>query len=411
MQAPRRSALIPAKALLVSDGEQNMAVEVHTLSSIGTKNLLHAATAGEAFVYVQKKARSQAGSQPGNQPGFQTGSQSGYRFGSAPRATPLDILVCDELLDDRSIAFFLHSMASAPETRDLPVLVVARSDASAKALAGCGLTVLTRPYSQKDFAEAVVRAMSPMRQPLSATRLEAFCRAEARKPTKNHWRSLKTIQNSLTLVEAGVQRMQAKDYKGAERIFLEVLRHDEDCVEACLNMARIARHRGDDAALTQYLVRAATECKIHRRFRHAEAIRALLPKKVLKEGIFLAEANRQMGRRNFQKAALNFQEHCKEHKNVPLYALVARAAQLTTSPAEHLARLCNAYADLGFGEISRTLSARLLSEDPKVQRNWSDMPISGQQRRDDDGRWLDSFPLLRDVVDVACYTARLWKIA
>ena len=401
MQAPRRSALIPAKVLLVSDGEQNMAVEVHALNGIGTKSLFHAATTGEAFVFVQKKARQHTG----NPVGLLADSQA------RPKTRPLDILVCDELLGDRSIAFFLHSMALAPETRDLPVLVIARSDASAKKLAGCGLSVLARPYSQKDLAEAVAKAMSPMRQPLSPTRLGAFCRAETKKPTKNHWRSLKTIQNSLSLVDAGVQRMQAKDYKGAERIFMEVLRNDEDCVEACLNMARIARHRGDDAALTQYLVRAATECQIHRRLRHAEAIRALLPKKVLQQGIFLAEACRQMEKRNFQKAALNFLEHCKEHSNMPLHAVVARAAQLTNAPAEHLARLCSAYTDLGFEAVSRKLSARLLSEDPKVQRCEGDLRFSGKQYAEESESWLDSFPLLRDVVDVACYTAKLWKIA
>ena len=385
MQAPRRSALIPDRTLLVSDGEQNMAIEVHTLCSIGTKGLFHAATTGEALVFLQKKLRS--------------------------GAAPLDILICDELLADRSIAFFLHSLASTPEYRDLPVLVVSRSDASARALAAIGLTVLARPYSQKDFAEAVARAMSPMRQPLSPARLEVFCRAEARKPTKNQWRSLKTMENSLSLVEAGVQRMQARDFRGAERVFLEVLRHDEDCVEACLNLARIARQREDNETLTHYLVRAATECTIHRRYRHAEAIRALLPKKVLQNGIFLAEACRQMERRNFQKAALNFLEHCKEHKKVPLYAVLARTAQLTSSPAEHLAQLCKAYADLGFESVSRKLSARLLSEDPKVQRHENSTALPRKVDSEEDASWLDAFPLLRDVVDVACYTARLWKTA
>lgn len=393
MQAPYYSALIPTHVLLLSDEEEGMKIEINTLQSLGSSSLVHSASEQEALVFLRKKISAP---QPFSASAIPASSKSTNPF------RKLDVLVCSDFLGGCSIAFFLRKMAAEPALAQVPVLVAASTEAIAKSLRACGVAAIARPYSIQNFSEATTKAMSPMRQALSLARLDAFCQAEEKKPTRNQWRSLRETRASLGLVEEGVRRMQAKDFLGAEKIFIAILQQEDDCVEACLNMARIARARGDRERTTAFLVRAAAECKIHRRYRHAEAIRALLPKAILESGIYLAEANRQMHQKKFKKAALNFLEHSRERTDQPLYAIVARATQLTDAPVENLTRLCEAYAVLGYAEIAQKLRNRLLS----MRR-----AHTAEEAEFDESSWLDKFPLLRDVVDIASCTAWAWRRA
>lgn len=376
MYAPASSALLPARVLFLARSGPGVRTDVRLLRSMGVQSVTQAAKGRDVIARLEKDPRF---AQP------------------AQDKTGIDALVCDEELEDMSAAAFLLALAEHPALSKVPVIVLASSPEISRALRADGVQCLARPYALNDLTRAFTKALSPMRAPLRAESLRSLVDREAPVARGKTRTPAEEPVTTSELFSHAMNHLTDENSSRAETGLLEVLRRQEDHVEACIAMARIHRSRGNAAQMQCYLLRAAAASLRQGDRKRAAAISALLPERMRGGSVFVYEAMAHMEEGVYRSAALSFLDACREFPDVHLHALVARACQFTAKPEECLSKLCNAYESMGHAATAKKLRQRLLSS---AEFEYVDGPS-----------WLDKFPVLKEAVSVASFTAWVWKQA
>jgi|GEM_PF-3007677 Uncharacterized enzyme of heme biosynthesis len=375
MYTPLLSTPLPSRVLLLSGQDSSVRTDVATLHSLGVTALMHHTGEKEALKAL---------------------AESAFPATDEARSTAqytIDMLVCEEQFAGRALPFFLRKLSTHSHYGRIPVLVLTRSNQAAEMLKVCGVTALSRPYTQKDLSDAIAKALSPMRRPLSSLRLEAVCRRlEAEKKTAG---KKSGSPEARTLLQEGLQALASGQRGKAEVLFLESLKVQPDLVEASLNLARLAHQRGDREGTNACLLRAADSCRRRGLVEQEETIRSMLPPDMKTKDIVLQEAAALLTAGNYGRAARNLLEHCSNSSDQKLYAVVARACQMTPFPQESIDKICRTLEKMGQGETAGNLRNRLLGR--------------GEELPPLDREWTESFSRFREWLNIASYTAWAWR--
>ena len=380
MYAPASSAHLPARIVFLSRQESSVRSDARALRSLGVRTITHTADGQELLEQMK--------------------SDPTWGARTAAEAA-VDVLVCDEQLKDMSALAFLQALAGLPAQRTMPVVVLTASPETCRELQAAGVQALARPYAMGDLAAALNKALSPMRSPLRKDVLDALVMQGAlgssseRKEKKTKAKTAPITTSDL--FNSGLDEMRRNAPGKAEAVFLQVLKRQEDHVEACICMARIHRARGDALAMQRFLLRAAAATLRQGDKKRAASIADLLPEHMRGTGIFIYEAIARMEEGEYRAAALSFLDVCRESPNMQLHAVLARACQFTEKPEESIRKLCNAYESMGHDVTAKKLRQRLLHNPEKSYQ--------------DDSSWLDRFPRLKEAVYVASFAAWAWKQA
>ena len=382
MYAPLPSALKPARVLFLSRGEGSVRMDVKALRGLGVTHCVHESETAKAILLLQEELSRR-------------NKESGPK---TPLRNPVDLVICDEQLADGPASALLFTLSKRPDLATQPVLVIASSSASAAALRAAGVYVIQRPYKPRELARMMQKAMSPMRRRLAES---AFARAAEGKRLSIGPRAAaaraKAAAAPMTTSDwyrQGLDALKNGNAGPAEHAFLQVLERQEDHVGAALGLARICRGRDDVKAMRGWLVRAAAASLRLGDRQRAAAIAAMLPE-TMRHNIFAHEAAAHMEQGAYRPAALSFLDAGKDRPEIPIHTQIARVCVLTPKPEESMTRLCGAFDGLGHTATASFLRRRLLDYAPyDAARKPS---------------WLDKYPLLKEAVSVAAYTAWAWK--
>jgi tetratricopeptide (TPR) repeat protein len=338
----------------------------------------------------------------------------------------VDLVVCDENLQDTPASVFLYAFARERSLRAQPVLVLASSTASANDLRAAGLYVLERPYSLDDLEGMIQKAMSPMRTQLCG---EVFESAAAKRdlpihpkkkdapPKKNDAPSAGSVDRTgkaasttgaasgrkksgpLTITDwynKGLGHLKANELPGAEHAFMRVLDGQEDNPEAALGLVRVYLASDNEKNMWRYLLKAAVSCLRQGDTERAKTITARLPERMA-NNIYSSEAIACLEEGRSKAAAVAFLDAAREWDDKPLHQLVARACLQTTQPDESMAKVCDAFERMGHVATAVALRRRLLRYTPF--------------NRGEPGSWLDRYPRLQETLSVASHTVWIWRHA
>jgi CheY-like chemotaxis protein len=374
---------MPTRVLFLARSESSVKMDERALRALGVSSFVrYAASSSSALQILAKECRPTAVEELQNPDG----------------AT--DLVVCDEQLGDAPATVFLYAMAKDPVLRRQPVLVLSSSPASTRGLRAAGVYVLERPYTPRDLARMVQKALSPLRRVL---RPDIFERAAQRKDLalrpKKTPRDRTPDPGPMTTSDwfrKGQEHLEANNLAAAGEAFARVLRRQEDHAGACLGMARVCRARKDRRGMRRALIRAAAAYARQGDRARADAIVAVLPESV-RDNLFLHEAIAFMEEGEYRPAALSFLDAGRENPGNPLHRVISRACLLMPKPEESMAKLCDAYAGLGHQDTAHVLRRRLLSYVPYEEQGASS--------------WLDRYPGLKEAVSVVGYAAWAWRQA
>lgn len=371
MSAPVYAVHQAKKILLAADTEEALRIETQTLTAVGVSS----------FVYSDSIR----------------GVTSILQGETAKRQFGVDALVCAETLEGGSIYLLLQKMATDASLSRFPLLLVTATPDSAVLARKNGLVAIARPYTRDRFAEALSLALSVERSPLSEASMNAVCsRLTKRKqvPLPHKAASVKTNSD---ILEEAVHCLKNGELRKAEDMFLSAAKRSYDNAQAFIGLARVKARQGDKRQTAVCLIRAAAAFKRQKQLDRAKAVCAMLPAGSQVENIFLHEAAVCLQAGNYTEAAMSILEHLYEHTEARLHLIVGRLCQLTSSPDESIGKLCEAYARLGYTSIAQRLYAQLAAELTALDYCKP--------------RWLDRHPRLREVVEVAGYTASIWRQA
>ena len=376
------SSLLPARALFLSRSESTVRADARLLRSLGVAVVAHLTDSSQAAAFLEKSVQSPQAD-----------------ASHAKTASSVDIVISDEHLADAPASVFLYSLAKHPTLKSQPVLVLTGTAESSRRLRSAGIYLLERPYTVENLARMLRKATSPERRFLQA---EVFENASTLKGVVLQQRMRKTPPRPTGPVtttdwfKKGMDSLRKDELGDAEYAFSHVLGRQEDHVEAALGLAKVYRARDDANAMRRCLLRAAASCLRKGDKVFAANISAVLPVN-MRDGIFFYEALARMEAGEFKAAALGFLDAAKENSSLPLHHIVSRACLLTTKPEECMRKVCAAFSAMGHKATADRLHRRLLV-----------YPEFAPER---ESSWLDTYPRLRDAVDVVSGTTLAWKYA
>ena len=386
MYAPLFAAVKPTRVLFLSRGESSVRMDVKALRAIGMKTCSHLADVETAIAFLRKEDES----------------RKSENVPSPKRSTDnaVDLVVCDENLRDGPALVFLCALAREQAMCSKPILLLAGTAASAKDLRDAGLHVLERPYSLSDLESMTQKAMSPMRPPLRSEMFEnaaKYSRAMRQGKKNGPPAGIAEKNRPLTITDwynKGVAHLKASELSDAERAFVRVLDGQEDHPEAALGLARLHQATGNEKQLHRYLLKAAVSCLRQGDDARAKIIADRLPERMGKN-IYSGEAVACLEEGRSKAAAIAFLDAVREGGDKPLHQLVARACLQTSQPDESMAKICDAFEKMGHVVTAANLRERLLRYAPFAE--------------EEPGAWLDRFPRLKEIVNIASYTVWAWK--
>lgn len=394
MYSPLPAALKPAHVLFLSQSESAVHMDIKSLRRFGVSSFKHLSGASAAIAHLKKEHERLLNIE----------RLSGKRIAS----NPVDLVVCAEHIDDGPISLFLYSLAQERSLRSQPVLVLTGSPASSRALRAAGIYVLERPYTTEQLERMVQKAMSPMRRLLRADALEKAS-AEKKLPLRSRSAPKQPVPTPTAPPSAssepftvsdwynrGVDHLKESAFPLAERAFIKVLDKQDDHVDACLGLARVHRAVNNEKREQRFLLRATVSCLRQGDSERATTIAKRLEPRVQND-LFVYDAIACMDEGRFKPAAVSFLDSAREREGTPLHRIVARACLKTTKPNACMEQLCEAFDTLGNDATAQTLRRRLLTN----------KPLSEKEKTS----WLDKFPILKEAVSVASFTASVWKQA
>lgn len=395
MYPPLYAALRPARVLFLCNEESSVRSDVRLMRGLGVSDILFSDHPRKALALLEDEALH-------------------ISRGELPAQQRLDLVVCDERIHGLPAAAFIHALAQHSALRIKPLLVLAASASAAAALRAAGIQVLERPYAEQALREAMQKAMSPLRQVLKeadTAKLDGAGQSPSgpgacgtaksagpeQKSGANSDKAPARPKGPLTTTDryqSAMSLLKQSAFVEAAALFSQVLHSNEDHVGAALALAKCRQALGDDKGMQFFLLRAAAACLRTNEKERAEAIAAMLPVG-MRDKIYMHEALARMEQGEYREAALGFLDAAKEAPGQPLHKVIARACLLSRAPDADMSRLCDAFGRLGYDSTARSLRRRLLAYEPYAA------PEAAS--------WLDRFPLLQDVVQVASHTALAWR--
>ncbi len=305
-----------------------------------------------------------------------------------------DLILCDEHAGDTSLGYALAALYLERGTRP-PMLVFPSRPKTVAHLQAAGIPMLERPYTLEALCEALLAASQSK---------GTSCPALLPQP-KPAVRSLRKPMSVADMHVEAMKLLQRGEVDAAAHKFELALARTPGYVPALLGLAKTCRMRNDPKGMERALLRAYTSALRAGDTAMAENVAANLPQRLLQGNVFsheaisyLEEGNPTEAARSLLEAARH-QQKTQGHRDPQLFnGLVAQACQFTPSPQESLEMLCTGLERLGRNAIAQAVRARLLHGVPTVEY----APPA---------RWLDNYPRLRDFVDVARYTAAVWRSA
>ncbi|MDR0339400.1 MAG: hypothetical protein LBH65_03885 [Desulfovibrio sp.] len=392
MHNPLPTAFRLKRALVIAGSESSVRTDARALRAMGVGALVHCRETDRALALLEKESLAVRR------------SRKTLPTPLSPESTglpaSLDVVICDEHCGDTTAFAFAGAMARRRALRVQPLLVLSSSAESAKKLRDAGVTVLERPYAERDLRQALKDAMSPLRRPLNP---KAFSAPEPEKKNTSAGKKPENVtkggRGPMTTSDwfaRGLEHLRGNGHDAAGEAFTRVLERSPDHVGAAVAMARVCRARRDANGTARYLLRAVAASRRAGDRQLADTIAAMLPA-VMRDKIFVYEALGRLEEGAYREAASSFLEAVAETPETPLHRIIARACLTTEKPDESMSRLCDALEGLGHKVMARALRRRLLNYQPYVM--------------EERASWLDRFPRLKEAVDVASYTAWAWKQA
>jgi tetratricopeptide (TPR) repeat protein len=353
------------------------------LRGLGVSGITHMRDSSQAAAFLEKNARP---------------AQSG-NAAVQPARTAVDIVISDEHLADAPVSVFLYTLARHPVLREHPVLVLTGAAESSRCLRSAGVYLLERPYTLQGLTRMLQKATASPRRSLNAEAFEAVSRQKglALHP-RQRVRALRAVAPATTSdwYAKGMANLQQGDLRGAEYAFIHVLDRQEDHREAALGLARVYHAKGDARGACRYLLHAAAAHLREGDKVRAAYIAAMLPAK-LRDNIYFYEALFRMKEGDYKAAALGFLDAARENADDPLHRIISRACLLTSQPEACMRKLCDCLAGMGYQVTAAGLRRRLL--------------VYPEFSPEEPSSWLDSFPRLKEAVNVVSYAAWAWKSA
>ena len=305
-----------------------------------------------------------------------------------------DLILCDEHAGDTSLGYALAALYLERSTRP-PVLVFPSRPKTVAHLQGAGIPMLERPYTLEALCEALLAASQSK---------GSSCPALLPQPKP----ATRSLRKPMTVADMHVEAMkllQRGEVDAAAHKFELALARTPGYVPALLGLAKTCRMRNDHKGMERALLRAYTSALRAGDTPMAENVAANMPQRLLQGNVFSHEAISYLEEGNPTEAARSFLEAARHQQQVEGHGgpqlfnqLVARACQFTPNPQESLEMLCTGLERLGRTTMAQAVRSRLLHGVPTVEY----APPA---------RWLDNYPRLRDVVDVARYTVSIWRSA
>lgn len=307
-----------------------------------------------------------------------------------------EALVLEERLADMNGIEFLCQLRLVPHLAGLPVVFLAsgvsplvRAAASSKSCA-----LLHRPYTGDDAARALAAAMRPesLRAPLP---LPEMLIPRAGRPEKAPVSVERAVERDL--FQVGLAAFRAGDTEHACALLARCHAFDPSHAEACLTLARIHAGEGRREEAGAWLARAGTAMLRRGDFSRASEIFSRLPRGDFGNPMFDESVN-ALRQSEYRVAAQLFMEMHRRNPATPMHVTVGRACMFTGAPQDALRGICEALGAMGHGSTAKRLAFRLSA------REESSTPAPSEG-------FLDRFPRLYDIVNVASHTFSTWRKA
>ncbi len=309
-----------------------------------------------------------------------------------------NLIVCDEYVGNTHIFNFLHSLGQHGALQCLPILVLASAPQTVTALQSIGIAALIRPYTQETLTKSIAQANAAFAQEVqwqALASLKKKLHSPASGATKRQPTAMLTTSD---WCNKGIKHYQQGELSLAAQAFKAAIARQEDHVDANLGLACIYNKQNNTEKMNYRLLIAAAGATRQGLHAKAEAIMEKLPQKYQHGCIFTHEATQHLQTEEYQSAALSFLDAARTQKETPLHSIIARSSHFTPNPEQTLRELCVAYERMGHTTTAKGLRKRLLNGTV----NTLQQPTAS---------WLDNFPIVRDVLHVASFTAHAWKQA
>lgn len=231
------------------------------------------------------------------------------------RKQEIELVLCDERLDDMSGAQFVSALRADPDLAKIPVIMSAVNPRKADVLRAVGLGAagfLIRPYSQAAFlrhlrlAGHMARFAAAERQALSRAAM-----AEAAGNTDDAASRFAAVAtdpaHASRLFEEGMAALASKDIDRAISAFHRALSVNALYVEAYLGLARAWHAKGSTTKYRYFMKQAASACARAKRFEELrDRFVELLSRDEAGFNPFLALGNELLTERHYTAAVALF---------------------------------------------------------------------------------------------------------
>lgn len=341
-----------------------------------------------------------------NKPEMRT---SGVEAALIAAARPLQLVICDEHLDDMSALEFIRLLRLHPDLQQLPVLMVSVQNSREAVLdalaAGCS-GYLLRPYSLAGFCRKVKAAIDGKAQQKRQDEdisLDAFHAELERLSSKG----VKVEDPVETAMQDAVSLLRNKGYRQARERFRAVLEVDPDHPTAhhglgrCwlalghLEQARESLRQAADNYLRQGKTGRATAVfeELRRRDPDAKDPLSSSVEGLLRNGDAASAAQLVLGVQKNSQLPEDFVQN------------VARACYFTSDPMGTAKKLCDALEDLGGAAPAAAMRSKLLRQMPTAARSRSKLETIAEREEAP----LAPMSNLRAILAVARYTFNAYR--
>jgi len=297
---------------------------------------------------------------------------SGVEAALFAASRPLQLVVCDDTLEDMSAREFVRLLRLHPRLQDLPVLMVSVDNTREAVLgamaAGCS-GYLLRPYSLASFCRKIKSAIDgkvQRRTTDAAPSEEAFhAELERLSGTQRQQQEENPVESAM---QDAVQLLRGKGYKQARERFREVLEMDPDHPTAHHGLGRCWLALGHPEQARESLRAAAENYLRQGRLGRASAVFEELRKRdpdakdplsssvegLLQRGDVTTAAQLVLGVQKADRLPENFLQN------------VARACHFTGDPMGTARRLCDALEEQGGAAPAAAMRSKLLHTVPNA---------------------------------------------
>lgn len=377
-------------ALLLAENESSMMLDRKVLRRLGVTQSLFFASGAKAITHM-KEALTMASVVNGT------------------TCPPLiDMLICNERLEDMTGLQFLAHVRSLAGMADIPAVLLvgnARSTVAIAARATNSCAVLARPYSPDQAREVLHFATLPEARhtpmilpPSFANRFSAAAGTRrSGEPLLKRTKATVPGTPGETALHEGLKALQRGDATAADVLLHGSYEADPGRVETCLALSRLYAFLHKEKEEFMWLCRAGVLCLKRGETSRARDLFGRLPRGRAGQAPLLAEAGLVLQAGEIKAAALSFLEAHRLEPTQALHSMISRTCMFTPAPEEHMRDLIKALAASGHGATASKLHWRLLQPQKEME--------------EEEDSFLARFPMLYDIICVATHTFKTWRHA